>query len=184
LGGPSSNAAAVLGRLMKIWDIKMDAEEIIDIGKEIGADVPLFLYGGACVVRGIGEDISPLELPALWYVIVYPEVMISTKSVYEGLKIVLTRKENDIRLIKHFYSVRDIASLLENDLETVAIPMCPKIKEIKDRMIKAGAVGALMSGSGSSVFGVFENERAAKRVILNLEGMGSIFVAHSVKKKD
>jgi 4-diphosphocytidyl-2-C-methyl-D-erythritol kinase len=59
--------------------------------------------------------------------------------------------------------------------------MCPKIKEIKDRMIQAGAIGALMSGSGSSVFGVFESEDDAKRASLNLEGMGSIFIVHSVK---
>lgn len=181
LGGPSSNAAAALNGLVKFWDIKIEVHELFDIGKRIGADVPLFIYGKPCVMRGIGEEIAPIELPLFWYVIVYPDVMISTKAVYEGLKIVLTKKENDIRLLQHFYSVRDVAGLLENDLETVAIPMCPKIKEIKDRMIQAGAIGALMSGSGSSVFGVFESEDDAKRASLNLEGMGSIFIVHSVK---
>lgn len=181
LGGPSSNAASVLNGLVRFWDIKIGVDELFDIGKGIGADVPLFIFGRSCVMRGIGEDITPIELPFFWYVIVYPDVMISTKAVYEGLKIVLTKKENDIRLIQHFYSVHDIAGLLENDLETVAIPMCPKIKEIKDRMIQAGAIGALMSGSGSSVFGVFESEDAAKRASLSLEGMGSIFIVHSIK---
>jgi len=181
LGGPSSNASTVLKGLVKFWNIKIGVDELSDIGKGIGADVPLFIFGRSCVMRGIGEDITPVELPFVWYVIVYPDVMISTKAVYEGLKIVLTKKENDIRLIEHFYSVHDIAGLLENDLETVAIPMCPKIREIKDRMIQAGAIGALMSGSGSSVFGVFESEDAAKRAYLNLEGMGSIFIVHSIK---
>jgi len=180
LGGPSSNAATVLKELVRIWDLKITVDELADIGKQIGADVPLFLFDKPCVMRGIGDEVSSVKLPLLWYLIVYPDMVLSTKMIYEGLKIVLTKKENDITLMERFYSVHDIAGLLENDLETVAIPMCPKIKALKDRLIEAGAVGALMSGSGSSVFGMFENEREAKKGLSRLGDVGRVFIAHSI----
>ncbi|MEI6153012.1 MAG: 4-(cytidine 5'-diphospho)-2-C-methyl-D-erythritol kinase [Deltaproteobacteria bacterium] len=180
LGGPSSDAATVLKELIRMWELKISLEEVTDIGRKIGADVPLFLFCKPCVMRGTGEAISPVKLPLLWYLIVYPNMILSTKAVYEGLRIVLTKKENDIKLIGQFYSVHDIAGLLENDLETVAIPMCPTIKDLKDRIIKAGAIGALMSGSGSSVFGIFENEEGAKKGLLYLKDAGSVFIAHSI----
>lgn len=180
LGGPSSNAAAVLKELVRIWNLKITVDELADIGKEIGADVPLFVFNKSCIMRGIGEKISPVQLPLLWYLVAYPDEMVSTKRVYEGLKIVLTKKENDIKLMEQFFSVRDVAGLLENDLETVAIPMCPIIKSLKERMIEAGAIGALMSGSGSSVFGIFENEMGAEKGLSNLGNAGRVFIAHSI----
>ncbi len=180
LGGPSSNAATVLRELSDVWGLNINSDELAVVGKQVGADVPLFIFNKPCLMEGIGDVISPVSLPFLWYLIAYPDESISTKMVYEGLKIVLTKKENDITLMQRFFSVHDIAGLLENDLETVAIPMCPKIKVLKDRMIEAGAVGALMSGSGSSVFGIFENEAAADDGLSNLKDVGSVFKVHSV----
>ena len=181
LGGPSSNAATVLKELARIWKVKINEAELNDIGKGIGADVPLFLYGNACIMRGIGNKISPAELPSLWYLIIYPNISISTRRVYEGLKIVLTKKQNDIKLVAKFSGTREVSAILENDLERIGILLCPIIKTIKDRLIESGASGTLMSGSGSSVFGIFENEEGAKQASASLTNMGKIFIARSVK---
>jgi 4-diphosphocytidyl-2-C-methyl-D-erythritol kinase len=182
LGGPSSNAAAILKELSGIWKLNIDRRNLMELGKEIGADVPLFLYSKPCIVKGIGERIAPIRLPRLWYLIIYPDTVLRTKDVYEGLRIVLTKGENDIKLSENFESVQDVADILENDLEKVAILMCPKIEMLKDRLIKAGALGALMSGSGSSVFGVFESEEQARKASLSFGNGGSLFIAHSIEE--
>jgi len=182
LGGPSSNAATVLRELTKIWGIQISETELKEIGSNVGADVPLFLYGKPCVMRGIGSVISPIELPSLWYLIVYPNVSISTRRVYEGLKIVLTKKQNDIKLVAKFNNALEISAILENDLERVGILLCPSIQTIKQRLIEAGAQGTLMSGSGSSVFGIFETEEGAIKASASLTNMGSIFITRSFKE--
>jgi 4-diphosphocytidyl-2-C-methyl-D-erythritol kinase len=180
LGGPSSNAATVLKGMKEIWELSIGDGELMALGSKIGADVPLFLYGKSCIMKGIGERILPVELPALWYLIVYPDVILQTREVYEGLKIVLTKGENDIKLRGKFETTRDIAGILENDLEKIGILICPKIDTIKDRLRRTGSIGALMSGSGSSVFGIFESERAARKASNMVSDMGSIFIAHSI----
>ncbi|HOW53983.1 MAG TPA: 4-(cytidine 5'-diphospho)-2-C-methyl-D-erythritol kinase [Syntrophorhabdaceae bacterium] len=180
LGGPSTNAATVLKELRDHWELSLGDEELRRIGAGIGADVPLFLYGRSCVMEGTGDIISPVSLPKMWYVIVYPNVAISTKTVYEGLKIVLTNKENDIKLRGNFKNTCDIASILENDLERVGMTMCPQIGEIKTKLKEAKALGSLMSGSGSSVFGIFANEEDAWQASSIINNLGVVFVAYSL----
>jgi len=180
LGGPSSNAATTLRELLRIWGLSIGHEELMSLGSKIGADVPLFLYGKSCIMRGIGDRISPVELPSLWYLIVYPNVVLKAKEVYGSLKIVLTNRENDIKLRGKFDTAYDVAGILENDLEKAGILMCPTIKTIKDRLVELGSIGALMSGSGSSVFGIFESDEQARGVSVLLNDMGSIFIAHSI----
>ncbi|MCX5806255.1 MAG: 4-(cytidine 5'-diphospho)-2-C-methyl-D-erythritol kinase [Proteobacteria bacterium] len=182
LGGPSSNAAAVLRELPKLWGLTIEHSDLVEMGKEIGADVPLFLSEGPCIIRGIGEKVSPIKLPRLWYLIIYPDIALKTPDVYGGLKIVLTKDKNDIKLRKNFESVQEVADILENDLEKVAILMCPKIKTLKERLIDAGAFGALMSGSGSSVFGIFKDKEQAKKTLISFGDMKSAFIAHSIHK--
>jgi 4-diphosphocytidyl-2-C-methyl-D-erythritol kinase len=183
LGGPSSNAAVVIREMSRLWGLRASFEDLVALGKLVGADVPLFLYGKPCIMRGIGDIITPAQVPFLWYVIVYPRFVLHTKEVYEGLKIVLTRSENDINLSDTFSSVSDIADLLENDLEPVAFRQCPGIKSIKERLLQAGALGSLMSGSGSSVFGVFENEGGAREASQRVRDLGSVFIAHSIEEE-
>ncbi len=180
LGGPSSNAATVLRELVRIWGIDVREDELFDLGKTIGADVPLFLYGRPCVMRGIGELIAPIELPRMWYLVVYPGVEMPTKEVYKRLKIVLTNSENDIKLLGKFKTLYDIASILENDLERVGTIMCPQIETIKTALKQSGAVGSLMSGSGSSVFGIFKSENDAEKALAHAKGLGKVFLAHSL----
>jgi 4-diphosphocytidyl-2-C-methyl-D-erythritol kinase len=180
LGGPSSNAATTLRALANIWGLPLGKEDLIDLGSRIGADVPLFIHGRSCVMTGVGERIAPFSLPTLWYCIVYPNLVMSTAEVYGRLKIVLTNTQNDYKLRGKFDSAVDVSRILENDLENVGILMCPTIKAIKDKLIEAGALGALMSGSGSSVFGLFEGEEEARRAEGFVQGMGSAFITHSI----
>lgn len=180
LGGPSTNAATVLKELRSRWGLTLSDGDLMQIGSRVGADVPLFLHGRPCVMEGTGDIISPIDLPKMWYVVVYPNVAISTKRVYEGLKIVLTNIRNDIKVRSNFKKINDIAIILENDLEYVGIAVCPRIGEIKNRLKKAGALGSLMSGSGSSVFGIFENEEDARQASSMVNTMGEVFVVHSL----
>jgi 4-diphosphocytidyl-2-C-methyl-D-erythritol kinase len=180
LGGGSSNAATVMKELVPLWNLPIQPSELMDLGRSVGADVPLFLFGASCVMRGVGERVSPIRLPRMWYVIVYPNVVISTKDVYNGLRIVLTKEENEVKFSGEFSTPLDIADVLENDLEEVAFLKCPEIKTIKERLKEAGAVGSLMSGSGSAVFGVFRDEKEAREGSKKVGDLGSVFVGKSV----
>jgi 4-diphosphocytidyl-2-C-methyl-D-erythritol kinase len=180
LGGASSNAATVMRELVNLWNLPVEMPELLQLGRRIGADVPLFLYGKSCVMRGVGDRVTPIKLPALAYVIVYPNVVLSTKDVYNDFRIVLTKEENEVTFSGQFSTVFDIADILENDLEEVAFVKCPKIKTIKERLKKAGAVGALMSGSGSAVFGIFGEHGGAQEASAKVGGLGRVFVADSV----
>jgi 4-diphosphocytidyl-2-C-methyl-D-erythritol kinase len=179
LGGPSSNASTVLKGLSGMWRLSITEEEFVSLGRSIGADVPLFLYGKPCIMEGIGDIITPIVLPRLWYLIVYPELVLSTKEAYSRLKIELTNNENNIKLMGNFQNIGEIAGSLENDLEQIGMTMCPRIKTIKDLLMEAGALGALMSGSGSSVFGVFQNERDFEKASPFVRDMGNVFEVHS-----
>ncbi len=180
LGGGSSDAATVMKALVRLWDLPVAPHELMDLGSRIGADVPLFIFGAPCLVRGIGERVSPLRLPPLWYVIVYPNVAISTKDVYNGLRNLLTKGEKEVRFSEDFSTPLDVANVLENDLEEVALLKCPEIKTIKERLRKAGAVGSLMSGSGSAVFGIFRDEKEAREGSATVGDLGSVFAVKSV----
>jgi len=180
LGGPSSNAATLLKALVRLWSLPVGPQELMNIGVRVGADVPLFLHGKSCIMRGIGEQIEPIQLPELWYVIVYPGIVLHTRDVYEGLKIPLTLAQNDITFSAQLSTAFDIARTMENDLEEAAFSLCPQIQTVKERLREAGAIGSLMSGSGSSVFGVFQNEASAELASGKVRDLGNVFTAHSV----
>jgi 4-diphosphocytidyl-2-C-methyl-D-erythritol kinase len=179
LGGPSSNAATALNALVNLWSLPINSLGLTDLGSKIGADVPLFLYGKSCVMKGVGERITPIKIPCIWYVIIYPGIILHTKDVYGGLKIPLTLAQNDITLSGQLDTVFDVARMLKNDLEKVAFSLHPEIETLKERLQEAGAIGSLMSGSGSSVFGVFENEPDARVAAEKVSDSGSVFVVHS-----
>ena len=183
LGGGSGNAATVMKALARLWGLPAEPVELAELGRRVGADVPLFLHGKSCVMRGVGDTISPLELPVMWYVVVYPHVLLSTRDVYNALRIVLTKGENEVKFSGKFSRASDIADILENDLEEVALLKCPEIKTIKERLKEVGALGSLMSGSGSAVFGIFEDERSARKASELVGGLGSVFIAHSVQEE-
>lgn len=163
LGGGSSDGAATLKALNSLYGHPLDGEDLAETALTLGADVPFFLYNLPSIARGVGERLDPVfDWPEYWYVIVTPPVSVSTAWVYNNLKLELTTPENGyiVNPLRKGWSA--IGDLLENDLETVTTARYPLIRSIKKVLVKAGAEGALMSGSGPSVFGVFPSEEAAR----------------------
>jgi len=167
LGGGSGNAASVLLGLNRLWNLNLSYEELLGLAREIGADVPFFLRKGRALGRGRGDELWPLpQGPALYFVLVSPDFKVSTEWVYENLKN-LTKERQSIKMILSALKSGDIgkvANSIYNRLEEAVIPRHPQIAKIKKRLLELGACGALMSGSGSSVFGLVEDGKRAKEI--------------------
>ena len=163
LGGGSSDAAAILLLLNQIYSAPLSAKDLRGLALQLGADVPFFLLCEPCLASGIGEILEPLERwPELWYVIVSPQLPISTAWVFQNYRMKLTSGEyTSIRKQLKRDSL-PVSQILENDLESVTSAKFPIIRTIKGLLIENGADGALMSGSGSSVFGVFDSLEKAE----------------------
>ena len=166
LAGGSSNAAAVLFGMNRMFGLHLSMEELKERGVKLGADVPYCIMRGTVLAEGIGEELSVLPpMPKCAVLIAKPPVSVSTKAVYEALDSKEITEHPDIdRIIDGLKAgnLRKIASSMGNVLEDVTIPMHPVIAEIKQEMLDAGALGAMMSGSGPTVFGLFESRAAAK----------------------
>ncbi len=183
LGGGSSDAACTLKALNEMCSEPLTAEDLIDLASHLGADVPFFLESRPCIARGIGEILEPIERwPRLWYVIVSPPLAVSTSWVYQNLKLKLTTGEYDFIIEALGKDPIDISEILENDLETVTATHYPVVNSIKKALLNAGAEGALMSGSGPSVFGIFRSESHALRAkkLLTSQDLGGVFVAPGI----
>lgn len=158
LGGGSSDAAAVLKGLNKLWDLGWGPHRLASFGKCLGADVPFFCYDKPAFVEGIGDIVSPFEtFPDLFILLINPGFAVSTPWVYRQWDLQLTTKGCDARSRPLFRAFRDVVSFLHNDLEAVTIYAHPEIADIKNFLFDTGAAGALMSGSGPTVFGVFDD---------------------------
>jgi 4-diphosphocytidyl-2-C-methyl-D-erythritol kinase len=172
LGGGSGNAALTLLGLNKFWDLGLNYKELIPYASKLGSDIPFFLVSPTALGTGRGEKIKEIASPdKISVVIVFPGFSISTPWVYQNLKLELTKKENNISILQKFLSQSDVSRLgnsLQNHLEPVVLKKFPVIREIKEIMIGLGASGALMSGSGSAVFGIFKDKSLAKKAYLSL----------------
>lgn len=167
MAGGSTDAAAMLFGMNRLFSLGLTKRQLMERGVQIGADVPYCIMRGTALAEGIGEELSPLapmvKCPVL---IAKPSISVSTKFVYQNLKLDDTTIHPDIdRLIDDIRSknLYDIAAHMGNVLETVTIPNYPVIDEIKKHMLSHGAVGAMMSGSGPTVFGLFDDEATAKK---------------------
>lgn len=167
MAGGSTDAAAMLFGMNRLFSLGLTKRQLMERGVQIGADVPYCIMRGTALAEGIGEALSPLppmvKCPVL---IAKPSISVSTKSVYQNLKLDDTTIHPDIdRLIDDIKAknLHDIAAHMGNVLETVTIPNYPVIDEIKKHMLSNGAVGAMMSGSGPTVFGLFDDEDTAKK---------------------
>jgi 4-diphosphocytidyl-2-C-methyl-D-erythritol kinase len=185
LGGGSSDAAAVLNGLNKLWKINLPRETLLNLAGQIGMDVPFFIDGGLCLAKGRGEKLTKLTpQPEIWFVLAVPSIKVSTAWAYNQLSISsLTTKLKENRIILDAIRSADagkIGKQLFNRLEEVTMKRHSEIAELKEKMLSAGAGGALMSGSGPSVFGIFSAQRDAKRAgdILKNKEEG-IYVAKS-----
>ncbi len=183
LGGGSSNAATALKALNRLLKIDLKRKELREIGEKIGADVPFFLFKGSAVGTGIGERLRKIELPALWYILISPNFEVSTQWAYQNS--ILTKTKSHFNLHKLLKSRKGIVHLLRNDLEAVVSARHPEIISMKGMLLSAGAMGAMMTGSGPTVFGLFDREKKAIRAFKQLKRKiwarrWEIFLAQSV----
>ncbi|MEE9543679.1 MAG: 4-(cytidine 5'-diphospho)-2-C-methyl-D-erythritol kinase [Thermodesulfobacteriota bacterium] len=191
LGGGSSDAAAVLLGLNELLKAGVTRKRLMEIGAELGSDVPLFMLEGPVVATGRGELLRRVELPSYQYILVNPGFSVSTAWAYANLD--LTKRGEDNTLIyseepfrdeESFADVDKLSEFLANDLEAVTASNYPEISRVKRMLIELGACGALMSGSGPTVFGVFKSRVAAMRAFDTLKGSMderfSIFIAEGL----
>ncbi len=180
LGGGSADAAATLWGMNNLFRSNILLSDLKEWGGSLGADVPFCLQGGTSLVRGKGEILVPLPpLKDGWLVLLDPTVPISTRWVYQRVRIGLTRKALSAKLLAK--SIRErgllgLSSSLYNKLEDVVLERFPLVASVKEKMRAAGARGTLMSGSGSSVFAIVENRRKAQEIISKLGGMGRGYI--------
>jgi 4-diphosphocytidyl-2-C-methyl-D-erythritol kinase len=174
LGGASSNAAVALLAINQLWKGGyISVEELMD-PSSLGADVPFFFYGGRCAATGIGTELTPLpDGPKQYLIVVTPNARVSTAHAYASLNAASLTTSNSASILSS--SLADLNSAdsrqwpLRNDFERVIFEIEPEIERVKNVLLDAGAWGALLAGSGSSVFGVFDSEAARDRGLEDLK---------------
>ncbi len=166
MGGGSSDAAATLVGLDRLWRTNLGTDRLMEMGATIGSDVPFFIGNVYAVAEGRGERISPLpEAPELLLLLVNPRISVSSAWAYSACQIGLTKKPVDIKLFCQTLARKDfitLSTMLANDLESAVVDAYPEINRIKERLCQLGASATAMSGSGSTVFGVFRSDKEAR----------------------
>ena len=171
LGGGSSDAAAMLAAANEILSAGLDREELSALGAGIGMDVPFFFYGPTALAQGRGERLTELPpLPKMQILLVNPGFETSTAWVYKNLNLRLTKKVDCNKILR--LTVGNIVAGLHNDLETVTASAHPEIQTIRQSLLEQGAAGVLMSGSGPTVFGIFETVAGCAVAAENLSNRG------------
>ena len=163
LGGGSSNAATVLLGLDRLLGLGLGQGRLMALGAQLGADVPFFIFADPAWATGTGTQLEKLpNLPDVAYLLVNPKIAVSTAWVYQSLQLT---KGGELANLPRFSvaTTTELCAALHNDLERVTLGRYPLIAEIKQQLLDRGAIGSLMSGSGATVFGVFEDFAAASR---------------------
>ncbi len=167
LAGGSTNAAAVLLGINEMMGGELDLDTLMELGLQVGSDVPFCILGGTALARGRGEILEPLPPgPHLELVLVKPPQQLATAEVYRALKLYeLYDQPNNRAFLEAWYQcdIIGLALQMKNDLETVSITKCPEIAVIKGRLVSLGALHTLMSGSGPSVIGIFSDRQGAEK---------------------
>lgn len=167
MAGGSADAAAAFVGINQLFGLRINEEKLRKLAVKIGADVPYCIIGGTALSEGIGDILTPLPAPPQCFlVIAKPNIYVSTKYVYENLRADQLNRHPDIDALVNAIKEQDLlkmTSYMGNVLETVTAKEHPVIEEIKDRLKRSGALAALMSGSGPTVFGIFVTEDAAKK---------------------
>ncbi len=186
LGGGSGNAAGVLLGANVLWDLKLSRRKLAALAAQLGSDVPFFVTAPCAWGRGRGEILEPVQVSDKFYVLlVFPGFPIATAWVYRNLNLKLTKRENNISILKKFLSKSQFSQLgerLVNDLEPVVEQRYTEIPAIKERLLAEGAKGALLSGSGSTVFGIFDHLDQAKRAYAEIGKTtgGELFLTETI----
>ncbi|MBU9721989.1 MULTISPECIES: 4-(cytidine 5'-diphospho)-2-C-methyl-D-erythritol kinase [Bacillaceae] len=180
LAGGSTDAAAVLRGLNDMWNLQLSIDQLAEIGLQIGSDVPFCVHGGTAIATGRGEKLEFIPSPPpFWVVLVKPPKGVSTKDVYGRLNLNnLDHPDTDgmVQAIKN-KDFHGISSRLQNVMEDVTFNLYPEVSKVKERMLQFGADGAVMSGSGPTVFAITQNESRADRLYNGLKGfMEQVYV--------
>ncbi len=164
LGGGSSNAAAVLKVMNRFFDLKLSTRQLEGLAMEVGADVPFFIRGGTQIGKGRGEKLTQVKQAVSGYfLILIPEISINTEWAYKALKKDLKPESEEPNFVNFIRQGLIPDAIFENDFEQVVIPAYPEIGALKSGLLNAGARVASLSGSGSTVFGIFDDEALAAR---------------------
>ncbi|MFP4978584.1 4-(cytidine 5'-diphospho)-2-C-methyl-D-erythritol kinase [Paenibacillus sp. CN-4] len=174
LAGGSSDAAAALRGLNALWELGIPQEELLQLGAELGSDVPFCITGGTALATGRGEKLTPIaNPPQCWVVLAKPPINVSTAEVYGRLRSSRIAKHPSSAAMRAAIEAGDfgaVCGLLGNVLEEVTLPMHPEVRRIKETMEKLGADGVLMSGSGPTVFGLVQKQSKVARIYNGLRG--------------
>lgn len=188
MAGGSTDGATTLVGMNKIFDLRISKTKLMEYGLRLGADVPFCLMGGTALSEGIGEKLTGISpMPKCYLLIVKPDIRVSTKTVYENLRLDTVTNHPDIdEMIRAFRDkdINKISDLMGNVLETVTIPLHPEIQDIKEKLREEGALNSLMSGSGPTVFGVFEQKRAAVKAKKELKALVNTWKIYLVEPVD
>jgi len=198
LGGASSNAAISLLALAILWKVNASADELFEIAGSLGADVPFFLLGGCASATGTGTTVSPLpdntEEGPRYLVVITPNASVSTAEAYAALSSsalttfgkdpILSSSQNEAK--KSNSQLWLLKDSLKNDFESVIFDIEPEIRRTSETLLQAGALGALLAGSGSSVFGIFANQEDQLRAVdeIKLEAGWRIFPCVTVSQNE
>jgi 4-diphosphocytidyl-2-C-methyl-D-erythritol kinase len=174
LGGASTNAAITLLALNELWKCGLGIDALVSLGSELGADVPFFLFGGCCAATGTGTSLKALsDVPKQHLITITPNAQVATAEAYRSLNAASLTTSDSASILSS--SLAELTSAdsrqwpLRNDFEKVIFEIEPEIECAKSALLDAGARGALLAGSGSSVFGLFENEAARNRACEDLK---------------
>lgn len=174
LAGGSSDCAATLRGLNRLWQLNLSTDELLEHGAALGSDVPFCITGGTALATGRGEKLTPIAAPPqCWVVIAKPPINVSTQDVYRRLKADEIEQHPSIPAMMQAIDAQDYAGVcaaMGNVLEAVTLPMVPDVAHIKDVMLKLGADAAMMSGSGPTVFALADKEAKAQRISNGLRG--------------
>jgi 4-diphosphocytidyl-2-C-methyl-D-erythritol kinase len=168
LGGGSGNAAGALVTLAEIWDLDVDRERLFALAEKLGSDVPYCIDGGTALATSRGEHLTPIpNIKSMWFVLAGSNEPSLTRAVYERWDSMEHREEVNVSALILALGAADaleVAALLHNDLERPAFALRPELEDRKELLIEAGALGASMSGSGPTMFGIAHSPEHAKAI--------------------
>ncbi|MBA2503135.1 MAG: 4-(cytidine 5'-diphospho)-2-C-methyl-D-erythritol kinase [Pyrinomonadaceae bacterium] len=188
LGGGSSNAAVALMGLARLWRIESSFDELVETGAKLGADVPFFFTGGTALGTGTGIEITPLEdVEEQHLLIITPDEKVSTADAYRALRAPFLTKPEGVAMLPSSRAGSlnmSLEDVLHNDFEPVTFSLHPQFELAKRELVRHGARGALLSGSGASVFGIFDNGESQRRAhdVLKRRGSWQSFVCTTLKR--
>lgn len=172
LGGGSADGAAVFSALCRLYNTPFTIQSATDLLVPLGADIPFFLHSGTMLAKGVGEILTPApKMPDYYIVLAKPRAGASTKDIFGRLKETGIPHHPDTAGVLRALETGDLpllAASASNVLEPVTVSLCPQIGKLKEIMLKCGAALSLMTGSGSTVFGIFTNEKTARRALRTL----------------